>query len=328
MNGFIGLLNSSTHNSFSLNDFLMAIPTYDEFMYPLLKVIGDGHEYKFRDLIEILSEKFELTEEERTELLPSGQQAIVDNRIGWAKTYLKKAGLLDYPKRAHVEITDRGKQVLKNKIDQIDRDFLMQFDEFEKFQTVKNHEDSEKKQKIGNSEEDSTPEENIERAYLAIKSSLSDELLNKIMDLSPVFFERLVVDLVVKMGYGGSRKDAGRATKQSNDGGIDGIIKEDKLGLDEIYIQAKRWDPSRTVGRPEIQKFIGALAGEGAKKGIFITTAYFSREAKEYIPRNETKVVLIDGDQLSDLMIEYNLGVSIQATYDLKRMDLDYFDED
>jgi len=306
----------------------MAIPTYDEFMYPFLEAIGDGNEYKFRDLIEILSEKFELTEEEKTELLPSGQQAIVDNRIGWAKTYLKKAGLLVYPKRAHVKITDRGRQILKSNIDCIDRDFLMQFDEFEKFQTVKHQDDSEKTQELRNSEEDSTPEETIERAYLAIKTSLSDELLNKIMDLSPVFFERLVVDLIVKMGYGGSRKDAGRATKQSNDGGIDGIIKEDKLGLDEIYIQAKRWDPSRTVGRPEIQKFIGALAGQGAKKGIFITTAYFSREAKEFIPRNETKVVLIDGEQLSDLMIEFNLGVSIQASYDLKRLDLDYFDEE
>lgn len=306
----------------------MAIPTYDEFMYPLLEAIGDGDEYKFRDLIEILSDKFDLTEEEKTELLPSGQQAIVDNRIGWAKTYLKKSGLLIYPKRAHVKVTDRGRQVLKNKIDRIDRDFLMQFDEFEEFQTVKNQDDSEKTQELRNSEEDSTPEESIERAYLAIKSSLSDELLNKIMELSPVFFERLVVDLIVKMGYGGSRKDAGRATKQSNDGGIDGIIKEDKLGLDEIYIQAKRWDPSRTVGRPEIQKFIGALAGQGAKKGIFITTAYFSREAKEFIPRNETKVVLIDGEELSDLMIEYNLGVSIQASYDLKRLDLDYFDEE
>jgi restriction system protein len=306
----------------------MAIPTYDEFMYPLLEAISDGNEYKFRDLIEILSEKFELTEEEKTELLPSGQQAIVDNRIGWAKTYLKKAGLLIYPKRARVKITERGKEVLKNNVDRIDRDYLMQFDEFEKFQTVKNQDDSENTQELKNSEEDSTPEESIERAYLAIKASLSDELLNKIMDLSPVFFERLVVDLIVKMGYGGSRKDAGRATKQSNDGGIDGIIKEDKLGLDEIYIQAKRWDQDGKVGRPEIQKFIGALAGEGAKKGIFITTAKFSRNAKEFAPRNETKVVLIDGERLTDLMIEYNLGVSTQASYSLKRLDSDYFDEE
>lgn len=306
----------------------MAIPTYDEFMYPLLQTIADGEEYKFRDLIEILSEKFDLTEEEKTELLPSGQQAIVDNRIGWAKTYLKKAGLLVYPKRAHVEITDRGKQVLKSNIDSIDRDFLMRFDEFEKFQTVKNQNDSKKTHESGTSDDDLTPEEIIENAYLAIKSSLSDELISKIMDLSPVFFERLVVDLIVKMGYGGSRKDAGKATKQSNDGGIDGIIKEDKLGLDEIYIQAKRWNPDGTVGRPEIQKFIGALAGEGAKKGIFITTANFSKGAKEFAPRNETKVVLIDGERLTDLMIEYNLGVSTQASYSLKRLDSDYFDEE
>lgn len=306
----------------------MAIPTYDEFMYPMLQAIADGEEYKFRDLIEILSEKFDLTEEEKTELLPSGQQAIVDNRIGWAKTYLKKAGLLVYPKRAHVEITDRGKQVLRSNIDSIDRDFLMRFDEFEKFQTVKNQDNSKKTQESGNSDDDLTPEEIIENAYLAIKSSLSDELISKIMDLSPVFFERLVVDLIVKMGYGGSRKDAGKATKQSNDGGIDGIIKEDKLGLDEIYIQAKRWDPDGTVGRPEIQKFIGALAGEGAKKGIFITTAKFSKGAKEFAPRNETKVVLIDGERLTDLMIEYNLGVSTQASYSLKRLDSDYFDEE
>lgn len=251
----------------------MAIPTYDEFMYPLLKAIGDGDEYRFRDLIEILSEEFGLTEEEKTELLPSGQKAVVDNRISWAKTYLKKAGLLVYPKRAHVKITDRGRQVLKNEIDRIDRNYLMQFNEFEEFQTVKNPDDSEKLQELGSSEDDLTPEEIIENAYVAIKSTLSDELITKIMDLSPVFFERLVVDLIVKMGYGGSRKDAGQATKQNNDGGIDGIIKEDKLGLDEIYIQAKRWDPDSTVGRPEIQKFIGALAGEGAKKGIFITTA-------------------------------------------------------
>lgn len=306
----------------------MAIPTYDEFMYPMLDEISDGSEYKFRDLIEILSVRFDLTEEEKTELLPSGQQAVVDNRIGWAKTYLKKAGLLVYPKRAHVRITERGRAVLSKDIHNIDRSFLMQFDEFEKFQTVSNKDnDSGEKQSLVNND-DNTPEESIEKAYLTIKSSLSDELISKIMGLSPTFFERLVVDLIVKMGYGGSRKDAGRATKQSNDGGIDGIIKEDKLGLDEIYIQAKRWDPNKNVGRPEIQKFIGALAGQGAKKGIFITTGGFSREATEFVPRNETKVVLIDGERLTDLMIEYNLGVSTQATYDLKRLDSDYFDEE
>jgi restriction system protein len=305
----------------------MAIPDYQSLMLPLLKRISDGSEHRFRDLIDLLASDFNLTADERKELLPSGQQAFLDNRVAWAKTYMKKAGLLDTPKRGVVVITPEGQNVLRQNPSSIDTKFLRRYPSFLEFQNASRNEEEDVS---ANSEELSsqTPEENLELAYLKIRKSLAQELITRVLDLSPSFFERLVVDLLVKMGYGGSIKDAGKAIGKSGDEGIDGTIKEDKLGLDIIYIQAKRWQPGNIIGRPELQKFVGALAGQGAKKGIFITTSAFTREALDYSPKNETKIVLIDGVQLAQLMIDHNIGVATQQVYEIKKLDNDYFGED
>ncbi len=293
-----------------------------------MKLVSDGQEYKYRDLIEKLAIEFQVTDEERKELLASGNQAIFDNRVGWAKTYLKKAGLLDSPKRATFIITDLGRQTVAKNPDRIDAKYLRQFPAFLEFQNA-SRSDNETEEEIATvTINEQTPEESLDKAYQRIRKALASELLNRVVDLSPAFFERLVVELLVKMGYGGSIKDAGKAMGKSGDEGIDGTIKEDKLGLDIIYIQAKRWKPGNVVGRPELQKFVGALAGQGAKKGIFITTSNFTKEALEYTPRNETKIVLIDGEQLAQLMIDYNLGCTPQQTYEIKKIDSDYFGEE
>jgi restriction system protein len=302
------------------------IPDYQSLMLPLLKFVSDGKEYNNRDLIERMAVEFSLTDEERKELLASGIQAIFDNRVGWAKTYLKKAGLIDSPKRTIFVITDLGRQTLAKNPANIDAKYLRQFPAFLEFQNVSRNENEEEPINISTNEQ--TPEESLDKAYQRIRKSLALELLSKVVDLSPAFFERLVVELLVKMGYGGSIKDAGKALGKSGDEGIDGTIKEDKLGLDIIYIQAKRWKPGNVVGRPELQKFVGALAGQGAKKGIFITTSNFTKEALEYTPRNETKIVLIDGEQLAQLMFDYSLGCTTQQIYELKKIDSDYFGED
>ena len=304
------------------------IPDYQTLMLPLLKITADGNEYHYRDLIEALSNEFQLTDEERKEMLASGNQAIFDNRVGWAKTYLKKAGLLASPKRATFVITDLGRQTLAKNLDRIDNRYLRQYPSFLEFQNI-SHNGGETEEGTESLEiQKQTPEENLDKAYQSIRESLASDLLSKVVQLSPAFFERLVVELLVKMGYGGSIKDAGKAIGKSGDEGIDGTIKEDKLGLDIIYIQAKRWSPGNTVGRPELQKFVVALAGQGAKKGIFITTSSFSNDAKSYTPRNETKIVLIDGEQLAQLMIDHNLGCTTQQIYELKKIDSDYFGEE
>jgi restriction system protein len=301
------------------------IPDYQSLMLPLLKKLADKQEHKFRDLIEELALEFKLTDEEQKELLQSGAQPVFHNRVGWARGYMKQAGLIESPKRAISKITQRGLDVLKEKPDKINVGYLKRFPEFLEFQSRK-HTETEPEETTEIIIE--TPEEQLENAYLRLRKSLAQELLNKVIELSPSFFERLVVDLLVKMGYGGSIKDAGKAMGKSGDEGIDGTIKEDKLGLDIIYIQAKRWQKGNVVGRPEIQKFVGALAGQGAKKGIFITTSNFTKEAIDYSPKNETKIVLIDGEQLAQLMIDYGIGVSTVNTYEVKRIDGDYFGEE
>ena len=304
------------------------IPDYQSIMLPMLRLVSDKKEHKYRGLIENLATEFKVTDEERKELLASGLQAIFDNRVGWAKTYLKKAGLLDSPKRATFVITQLGLDTLKKNPDRIDAKYLRQFPAFLEFQNASRNENNNDEEVTTQEPSDQTPEENLDKAYQRIRKSLASELLNKVVDLSPTFFERLVVELLVKMGYGGSIKDAGKAIGKSGDEGIDGTIKEDKLGLDIIYVQAKRWKPGNVVGRPELHKFVGALAGQGAKKGIFITTSNFTKEALDYTPKNETKIVLIDGDQLAQLMIDYNLGCTIQQIYELKKIDSDYFGEE
>jgi restriction system protein len=304
----------------------MAIPDYQSIMLPLLKFASDGKEHSLRETIEALAEKFRLSDDERRNLLPSGQQTIFDNRVGWARTYLKKAGLLETTRRGYYRITKRGQDVLRQNLPQINVAFLKQFAEFIEFQsTHRNRVDEPDDQEAA---ETRTPEEEIEAAYQRVREGLATELLQTVKGLSPAFFERLVIDLLVKMGYGGTRTDAGERLGRSGDGGIDGIIKEDRLGLDAIYVQAKRWDGSVSVGRPEIQKFAGALQGQRARKGIFITTSSFTDDAQDYVSRIDSKIVLIDGNTLAQLMIDYGVGVAPLAAYELKRVDSDYFTEE
>ena len=307
----------------------MPIPDFQSIMLPLLKILADGKVYKYREIFEALVREFQVTEAERKEMLPSGQQEIFANRVGWAKTYLKKAGLIDSPQRATFVISEKGKEILSQNPARIDAKFLRQFPEFQEFNRVnKQNETITLESNLLASDQEQNPEELLENSYQEIRQALATDLLSILRKLSPDAFEKLVVELLVKMGYGGSIRDAGKAVGKSGDQGIDGIIKEDRLGLDIIYIQAKRWADNNAVGRPEIQKFVGALAGQGAKKGIFITTSYFTQEALEYAPRNEIKIVLIDGEELGQLMIDYNLGVSTQKIYEIKRIDHDYFGDE
>ncbi|CAM4174152.1 restriction system protein [Pedobacter westerhofensis] len=304
----------------------MPIPDYQTLMLPLLKLLADELPHKTKDAIESLAINLNIKDTDRQKLL-SGGQPIFNNRVGWARTYLKKAGLISSPTRGILEISERGKAVLSNGPVTIDNSFLKQFPEFLKFQNYKSEDVKSLPVKPTNETDDKTPEERIDIAYQMIRQSLAQEVLDTVRNLSPAFFERLVVELLVKMGYGGSIKDAGQAVGKTGDEGIDGTIKEDKLGLDIIYIQAKRWQEGNVVGRPELHKFVGALAGQGAKKGIFITTSSFTKEALNYSPKNEIKIVLINGDELAQLMIDYNLGVSPQRHYEIKRIDSDYFEE-
>ena len=306
------------------------IPDFQTIMLPLLKKVSDGGEYKLDVIVDLMAKYFKITEEQRKELLPSGQTFVFGSRVGWARTYMKKAGLIETPKRGYLKITDKGVNVLKQNLTEINITYLKQFPEFTEWQNIKK-EDNQNNLGIEAIQSESiitqTPEELLESSYQSIRKDLAQDILDKILNLPPSFFERLVVELLVKMGYGGSIQDAGRAIGKSGDEGIDGTIKEDKLGLDVIYIQAKRWQSGNVVGRPEIHKFIGALVGQGAKKGIFITTSSFTKDAIGFIPRNETKIVLIDGMQLSQLMIDYNVGVTLQNLYEIKRIDNDYFEE-
>ena len=305
---------------------MKVIPDFQTLMLPVLKEVSDGKEHKICDVVNSLAKQFSLGDEELTIMISSGTQSVFYNRISWAKTHLKKARLIESETKGTIKITERGKQVLQEKPTRIDIKFLKKFDEFVEFRTKSNS--KKEKTQIETDYDNQTPEELIETAFQDFQNSLAGELLDKIGNVSPSFFEKLVVALLVKMGYGGSIKDAGRAVGKTGDEGIDGIIKEDKLGLDVIYIQAKRWKEDNTVGRPEIQKFVGALAGQGAKKGIFITTSSFTKEALEYKPMNDTKVILIDGMELANYMIEYNLGVAPLHNYELKKIDSDYFDEE
>lgn len=302
----------------------MAIPDYQSIMLPLLKLASDKKVHSLRTAIEKLAHQFSLTAEEREELLPSGRQATFDNRVGWARTYLKKAGLLTSPKRGYFEITARGLDVLKQNPETITWQYLMQFEEFVEFQSPKEKTAVSSTPLVNDKVDDQTPEEEMETVYQQLREELASELLDAIKGCTPTFFEHLVVDLLVKMGYGGTRKDAGEAIGKSGDGGIDGIIKEDRLGLDIVYIQAKKWD-GNVIGRPEIQKFAGALQGQRARKGVFITTSTFTQHARDFVSRIDSKIVLIDGEQLAQLMIDYDMGVSRIATYDIKRVDSDYF---
>jgi restriction system protein len=303
------------------------IPDYQTIMLPLLRLISDGKIITYRESVERLSEQFNLTTEEKLELLPSGNQAIFDNRVGWAKFYLQKAGLLTSEKRGTFQITAVGKDFLDSNPTSLKTKDFEKFPLFVEFKkSVIKKSDTEQEQRTNEINEIETPEESLEYAYQKLKQDLARELLEILKNSSPAFFERVVVDLLLKMGYGGSRKDAGTSLGKSGDGGVDGIIKEDKLGLDIIYIQAKRWYKNAIPVR-EIRDFAGALLSKKARKGIFITTSTFPDSAFEFVRSIEHKIVLIDGQELANLMIEHNVGVTINNVYEVKKIDGDYFEE-
>lgn len=307
----------------------MAIPDYQTLMLPLLKSFSDSTEKTLHEVTPSLAREFSLSSQELDALLPSGAQTVFYNRIGWARTYLKKAGLLEIPKRGVCKITPAGLKVLEKQPNRIDTKFLEQFNGFVEFRDSHKTETTPPLPAITQqSFLVQTPEESMETAHQDLRLKLSDDLLVEIKQRSPEFFERLVVNLLVAMGYGGSREEAGKAVGKSGDNGIDGIISEDKLGLENIYLQAKRY-ATGSVGEGEIRDFKGALDAKGAKKGVFITTSYFTDAAKKAAEQSlNYKIVLIDGARLASLMIEYNLGVSVVETYQLKKIDIDFFSED
>lgn len=302
----------------------MAIPDFQSIFMPLLKACADGKEHTKQELIPLLASQFGLTDAELEIKLASGKQGMFDNRVGWAKSYLKQAGLLNNPKRGIFSITARGSQVLSENPEPLNVKYLKRFPEFVVFNAGKSKDESKVAESPSANAE--TPDELIAGGYKQLRESLAVELLDRIKTVSPSHFEELVVELLLKMGYGGTQEDAGQVVGKSGDGGIDGIINEDRLGLDVIYIQAKRWEAD--VGRPEIQKFVGALAGNKATKGVFITSSSFTKEARGYASQVNHRVILIDGPMLAELMMDYDLGVSTKEIYTVKRLDSDYFEED
>lgn len=305
----------------------MAVPKFFEFLPVVLQALLNGSEKTVKQIrlesINLLS----VTTEDCNELLPSGRQRTVDNRVNWAITYLKNAGLISAVRRGVYVITDEGTKAYQDAGTGIDLAYLERYETFRSFHSPLPSTSSTPASTPSSLED--TPQDMFESAYSQINTALAEDLLAAIMEHSPAFFERLVVDLLLKMGYGSTLDSAGMVVGRTGDEGIDGIIREDKLGFSNIYIQAKRWDPeSMTVGRPEIQKFVGALAGQGASKGLFITTAQFTKEAINYAAKQSAaKIVLVDGHQLTKLMIEYGIGVSIQSIYTIKKIDSDYFDD-
>ncbi len=310
----------------------MAVPDFQSLFIPVLKFVSDGNEHSLSETIEALAQQLEVSEADRDEMLPSGKQRKFDNRVSWARTYLQKAQLLSHTGRSKVRITERGLKVLRDNPTYINTKFLKQFPEFLAFHTTTGDKGSTIDENIRTTQEiiektSQTPQEILETSYQSLRQTLAQEILERIKNNPPKFFESLVVDLLVAMGYGGSRKDAGQAVGQVGDGGIDGIIKEDKLGLDAIYLQAKRWEG--TVGGPVVQGFVGALIGKKARKGVFITTSNFSQQARNYANGIENlKIILIDGEQLAQLMIDHDVGVTEESRYIVKKVDLDYFGDE
>ena len=306
----------------------MTVPDFQSLMLPLLRVAGDGQEHTSAQARDALASELGLTEQDRREMLPSGTQRTFDNRVGWALVYLKRAALLRSTGRGRFRVTDRGLEVLENPPSRITNRFLRRFAEFVEWQSRGRRTRGDDpgvptEDLVG--EEEQTPEEAIESSYQHWRQTLAQDLLERVSTCSARFFEQLVLDLLLAMGYGGSRRDAAEAVGQSGDAGIDGIIKEDRLGLDVVYVQAKRWDG--TVGRPVVQAFAGSLEGHRARKGVLITTSRFSSAARDYVGRIEKRIVLLDGAQLADLMIDHGIGMSDVATYTVRRVDSDYFED-
>lgn len=303
----------------------MAMPDFQSLMMPLLAFCAEGNDVKNKDAIDYLSNLFRLSLVEQQQKLPSGRQKVFDNRVAWAKAHLKMAGLLEATERGIFKITPQGLALLHAPPPQLNLAFLQSIPAYQYAKSSRLPEALSPLLPVRDTQIQ-TPHEIIETAYQDLSFRLADELLDRIKHNTPTFFEKLVVELLLKMGYGGTRADAGAAIGKSGDEGIDGIIKEDRLGLDAVYIQAKRWKD--TVGRPEIQKFVGALHGQRAKKGIFITTSRFSQEAEDYVAKIDNKIALIDGKSLCQLMIEYDIGVAPEVSYTIKRIDSDYFEEE
>jgi restriction system protein len=303
----------------------MAIPDYQSLFLPLLRFAGDAKSHTVNDAVTFLSNEFKLSDAERTALLPSGGTTTIKNRVAWARTYLTQSGLLVAPARGIFTISDAGRAFLKKNPTSLRNRDLAQIPAFQDFKKRSRPQGVESARGEDESTEIQTPEEQIGVAYQSFRKTLETELLDQVKRSSPTFFEQLVIDVLVAMGYGGSREDAGRAIGRSGDGGIDGEIKEDRLGLDIIYVQAKRWDA--VVGRPEIQTFVGALQGRRANKGIVITTSTFTKTAQDYVDSIQSKIILIDGDTLARYMVDFGVGVSTTVRYELKKLDNDYFDE-
>lgn len=312
----------------SLKRAAMPIPDYQACMLPILRFLADGKVHTLKDLSSQAADHFTLTDEERQKLVPSGQQTSIANRVGWAKTYLKKAGLLDNPSRGRICITEAGRRVLADNPPALNCEYLMRFSPFVEFWQQKRKpasgaDRSDSQTTTEPQEKEQTPDETMESAYRDVRDALVDDLLEQVMECSSAFFERLVIDLLIAMGYGGALPEAGTHLGRTGDGGIDGIINEDKLGLDAICIQAKRWRD--TVGRPHVQAFAGSMEAHRAKKGVMITASSFSKDAYDFVGRIERKIVLIDGKQLAQLMIDYQIGVATVRTYNIKKIDSDYF---
>jgi restriction system protein len=313
----------------------MAVPDYQSLMHPVLAEHADGREKSLSAMRVSVSKHLALTAEDLAEVLPSGRQTRYNNRANWAHVYLKQAGLLKQIRRGVYQITERGQQALRDSSGRIDNNFLDQFPEFLEFKArtgkpVLNGGGPQTISPIASDSEgdDLTPDEMVREGYRRARSGVAAELLDRLRRVSPAFFEQAVVDLLVAMGYGGSHDDAASVIGRTGDGGIDGIIKEDKLGLESIYVQAKRWKEGSTVGRPDIQQFAGALQGQKARKGVFMTTSSFTREAREYAHAVQATIVLIDGQQMAELMLDSGVGVSVQETIKLFKVDEDYFIEE
>ncbi len=300
------------------------IPSLDELMLPMLKFLGDGQEHSMREVEDHLAKVFNLTEEEIAQRYEVSGDSIFKNRVSWARTYLLKAKLIDAPRRGYVIITDRGRDVLAQNLTRLDCKFLEKYPEFFSFYNGSKP----KGPTINGGDEVRTPEEEISENLDQLNQALKDDLLQRVLSLSPARFEMLVIQLIVRMGYGGSFEEVSQLLGKAGDEGVDGVIKEDVLGLDNVYIQAKRWTQG-SIGRPEVQSFVGALQGKGANKGIFITTATFTKDAWQYAESLKgIKVVLIDRDKLLDYMIRYNVGVHVDRVLEIKKIDEDYFLED
>jgi restriction system protein len=303
----------------------MSIPDFQTMMLPFLGFFKDEKEHSIREITSSIVNHYKLSQVEIEELIPSGRQTRLVNRVSWVCVHFQHAKLIEKVRRGIYKITDRGLSLSNKNLDKIDLKFLKQFPEY--IESIKSKTGKADIKSTVEDEISKTPEESLEIAYQTIRNSLASEIIDRVKSCSPYFFERLVVELLVKMGYGGTLQEASAlVTRKGSDEGIDGIIKEDRLGLDVIYIQAKRWE--NVVGRPEIQKFVGALAGQQARKGVFITTSNFTKDAKDFADKIESKIILIDGEQLAEFMIDYNVGVSNVTSYELKRIDSDYFSED